>query len=135
VQGTEEQERRRHRRLPAAFPVRFTGRTPAGTAVLGRGLTLDVSSGGLRFETDAAEPPVPQTEVALHILVPRSPESGETRVFVSARATVVRCEPVDAASRRHTGARWSLAARFSDPPGISLPVPEDFVPGHLPTER
>ena len=121
-----ELERRRYRRLSLAFPVRFSGRTAAGGSLQGQGLTVDISSGGLRFETDLAEGVPPRTELALYITIPRHPESGETSVFLSGRATVVRCEPIDPSSRRHTGARWSLAARFDKHPDISLPIIEDF---------
>jgi len=106
--------------------VRFSGRTASGASVQGQGLTVDISSGGLRLETDLAEKVVPRTELALYITIPRHPESGESSVFLSGRATVVRCEPLDAHSRHHTGARWALAARFHKHPDISLPILEDF---------
>jgi hypothetical protein len=47
-------------------------------------------------------------------------------VFLSGSATVLRCEPVDAESRRHTASRWAVAARFETHPDISLPVVEGF---------
>jgi len=124
--GIPNHERRRHRRLDLAFPVRFTSRTPSGVGLQGHGLTVDISSGGVRFETDAAEPVPPQAEIAVHITIPRHRESGESAVFVAGRARVVRCQPVELASRHHTGARWCLAACFLAHPEISLPILEDF---------
>jgi hypothetical protein len=115
-------ERRRHRRLPLALPIRFSSRSGAGTSLHGQGLTTDISSGGVRFETGLAQPPAPQTEIAVYITVPRHAENRESSVFLSGRATVVRCESVDPATRHHTGARWSLAARFDAQPDISLPI-------------
>ena len=130
-----EHERRRHRRLELAFPVRFSGGAGAGGGpprsggLEGQGLTIDISSGGVRFETDLAEPPAPDSEVALQIAVPRHAEGSDGAVFLSGRATVVRCERLDRASRHHTGARWALAARFRQQPEISIPVMEDLSQG------
>ena len=125
--GTDEQgERRKHRRLNLAFPIRFSSRTPAGTSLHGQGMTLDISSGGVRFETDLAQPPSPQSRVTVYINIPRHTETPESSVFLSGRATILRCMPVDAATRHHTGAHWSVAARFDAHPDISLPIPENF---------
>ena len=129
LRSSADHDRRRYRRLSLAFPVRFSGRTLQGSPVHGHGLTVDISTGGLRFETDVPGSVPPQTEIALQITIPRQFESGENSVFLSGSATVVRCEPVDARSRRHTGAHWSLAARFHRHPEVSLPIMEDFTLG------
>jgi hypothetical protein len=126
LRSSSDHERRRHRRLTLAFPIRYSGRAPAGSSFQGQGLTVDISSGGVRFETDSPEAVAPHTEVVLYITIPRHPESGESPVFLSGKATVVRCDAIDATSRRHTGAHWRLAARFHKHPDISLPIMEDF---------
>ena len=122
-------ERRRHRRLGLALPIRFSGRTLAGTGFHGQGLTADISSGGVCFESDLAEPPQPHTDVAVYITIPRHADSPRTAVFLSGNARVLRCGRLDPATRRHTGARWLVAARFDTHPDISLPIVEDFSPG------
>ena len=122
-------ERRRHRRLELAFPIRFSSRTPGGASAHGQGFTVDISSGGVRFETDLAEPPRPQTAVAVYITVPRHGDNAKSAVFISGSATVLRCARLDPEHRHHTGARWSLAARFESHPDISLPIVEGFGPG------
>jgi hypothetical protein len=122
-------ERRRHRRLALAFPVRFSGRSARGSTVHAQGLTVDISPGGVRFEAQISEPVAAQTEIALHIAIHRHGESSDSPMFLSGRATVLRCEPVGAGSRQHTGARWALAARFHKHPDVGLPVIEDFSPG------
>jgi hypothetical protein len=94
--------------------------------VQGQGFTVDISSGGVRFETDVAAPPPPQTDVALYITIPRQADSPKSAVFLSGSATVLRCERLDADSRHHTGARWAVAARFETHPDISLPIVEGF---------
>jgi len=109
--------------------VRVSSRSGAGTALQAQGLTRDISPGGVRFETDLPQALAPGSEIAVHITIPPHGDSRESSVFISGRATVLRCRPIDAASRRHTGARWSLAARFEAHPDISLPVMEDFTPG------
>jgi hypothetical protein len=126
VSESTPRERRRHRRLDLAFPIRFSSRTPAGTSVQGQGFTVDISSGGVRFETDLAEPPEPDTDLAVYVTIPRHGENAKSSVFLSGSATVLRCERLDAASRRHTSARWAVAARFQAHPDISLPIVEDF---------
>jgi hypothetical protein len=87
---------------------------------------MDISSGGVRFETNLAQPLPPQSEIAVYITIPRHADNRESSVFLSGRAFVVRCESVDPATRHHTGARWCLAARFDAHPDISLPIPENF---------
>ncbi len=119
-------DRRRHRRLELAFPIRFSSRRSSGASSQGQGYTVDISSGGVRFETDVAEPPVPQTDVAVYITIPRRAERAKSSVFLSGSATVLRCERVDPESRHHTGARWCIAARFEAHPDISLPIAEEF---------
>jgi len=126
--GTQP-EQRRHRRLDLALPIRFSGRTATGAGYHGQGLTADISSGGVRFETDLAEPPPTSADVAIHITIPRHGDSAKSAVFLSGNARVLRCAPVDATTRRHTGARWLVAARFDAHPDISLPIVEDFAPG------
>jgi hypothetical protein len=124
--SSPQPERRRHRRLELAFPVRFSTRSRSGAKAQGQGLTVDISSGGVRFETDAAEAPQPQTDLAVYITIPRREDDAKSSVFLSGTATVVRCEPADPETRRHTGARWCVAARFEGHPDISLPFVEDF---------
>ncbi len=123
------QERRRHRRLELAVPIRFSSRAPTGASTHGRGFTVDISSGGVCFETDMAAPPPPQTDLAVYITIPRRDDSPKSAVFLSGSATVVRCRRLDAESRHHTGARWSVAARFETHPDISLPIVEGFPGG------
>jgi len=111
--------------LRLALPVRFTA-TAVGGALQGQGLTVDISPGGVRFETDLERAPGPDSEVRLQVAIPR--EGATEPVFISAGATVLRCEPLTPASRHHTGARWSVAARFHKQPEISLPLAEEFPP-------
>ena len=122
-------DRRRHRRLELALPVRFSSRAPGGRGRHGQGFTTDISSGGLRFETEQAEPPQPHSDVAVYITIPRHAESRKSAVFISGNATVLRCTPLEPATRHHTGAKWAVAARFEAHPDISLPIVEDFTPG------
>ncbi|MFP4058748.1 MAG: PilZ domain-containing protein [Candidatus Brocadiia bacterium] len=122
----QPQERRRHRRLELAFPIRFSAAGPPGRGIQGRGLTRDVSAGGLRFETDLAHPPPRHSEITVHITIPAQVEKPDSPVFLSGRATVLRCRPLVPGSRRHTGARWSVAARFETHPDISLPTLDEF---------
>ena len=121
-----EHDRRRHRRLELALPIRFSSRTPAGASAHGQGFTVDISSGGVCFETDMAEPPQPQTGVAVYVTIPRHADSPKSAVFLSGNARVLRCTRLDLESRHHTGARWSVAARFEAHPDISLPIVEGF---------
>ena len=95
----------------------------------GQGVTVDISSGGVCFETDLADPPGAQSDVAIYITVPRHADNAKGAVFISGNATVVRCERVDATTRRHTASRWAVAARFETHPDISLPIVEEFPPG------
>lgn len=126
MNASEPHERRRHRRLELAFPIRFSTRAPGGRSIQGQGFTVDISSGGVRFETDMGEPPPPQTDVAVYITIPRHDDSPKSAVFLSGSATVLRCERLGPESRRHTGSRWAVAARFETHPDISLPIVEEF---------
>ena len=95
----------------------------------GQGFTVDISSGGVRFETDLAEPPRPHSEVAIYVTVPRHADNAKSAVFISGNATVLRSERLDPETRHHMAARWAVAARFETHPDISLPIVEDFPPG------
>jgi len=105
--------------------VRFTTAGGAG-ALQGQGLTVDISPGGVRFETDLERALEPESELRLQVAIPREREVGKEPVFISAGATVLRCEPLGPATRHHTGARWAVAARFHKQPEISLPLAEEF---------
>lgn len=121
-------ERRRHRRLALALPVRFAAQAPGVGTVQSQGLTVDISPGGMRFETELEQAPRPESELRVQVAIPREREGGMEPVFISAGATVLRCEPLGPTTRHHTGARWSVAARFHKQPEISLPLAEEFPP-------
>jgi len=112
--------------LNLALPVRFSAAGAGAGTLQGQGLTVDISPGGVRFETDREQGPRPHSEVRLQVAIPR--EGAAQPVFISAGATVLRCEPLTPASRHHTGARWSVAARFHRQPEISLPLADEFPP-------
>ncbi len=94
----------------------------------GQGLTVDISPGGIRFETDLERAVEPESELRLQVAISREREGGKEPVFISAGATVLRCEPLGPTTRHHTGARWSVAAYFHKQPEISLPLAEEFPP-------
>jgi len=112
--------------LNLALPVRFTAPAAGAGVLQGQGLTVDISPGGIRFETDLEDGPRPESEVRLQVAISR--EGAAEPVFISGGATVLRCEPLTPESRHHTGARWSVAARFHKQPEISLPLAEEFPP-------
>ena len=122
----EPSERRKHRRLSLAFPIRFSTRSAGGANLHGQGMTLDISPGGLSFETDLPQLPPARSEISIYITVPRHTDIPESAVFLSGRATILRCSALDAHSRHHTGARWAVAVRFDAHPDISLPISESF---------
>ena len=123
--SSPDAERRRDRRLELAFPIRFTGRTPAGSPIEGQGLTVDISTSGVRFETTSAPALDPRSDLTFQIAIPQASDSP---VFLSGGATVVRCDRLEAGARHLTGAHWGLAVRFHQRPDVSLPVLEDFRP-------
>ncbi len=126
VSIAEHSERRKHRRLQLAFPIRFSARSAGGANLHGQGMTLDISSGGLYFETDLAHLPPARSEISVSLTVPRPTDLGESAVFLSGRATILRTCALDSRSRHHTGARWAVAVRFEAHPDISLPSSESF---------
>ena len=79
-------------------------------------------------ETDLERALEPESELRLQVAIPREREVGNEPVFISAGATVLRCEPLGPTTRHHTGARWAVAARFHKQPEISLPLAEEFPP-------
>jgi hypothetical protein len=126
MSAAEQSDRRKHRRLPLAFPLRFSTRSGGGASLHGQGMTLDISSGGVCFETDLVQLPPARSEISVYIAVPRQSDTPESALFISVRATIVRTIALDATSRHLTGARWAVAARFEMHPDISLPIPEGF---------
>ena len=77
-----------------ALPVCFLTRSAAGASLPSEGMTLDVSPGGLRFDVDLHQPPPLHSEIAACTFVPPHPRVPESSVFLSGRATILRCTPI-----------------------------------------
>lgn len=107
------QERRRYRRLGIRLPLecRFPGMPQAF-----RCCTLDISTGGVRFDLDLpAEFPRPQCPSILDLAVTIPPGAGHSPYEgrVSAAAEVLRCESVAGNGPGRQG--YSMAVRFKQP--------------------
>ena len=122
--GRASTDRRRTQRLALELPVRYCARAPNGARRQGQGITVDVSTGGLRFETAADDAPEPPCRIAVHVTIPGRGEGARGSVCVSGQAIVLRRVALDAATGHHTGARAAIAVRFDEHPAISLPVLE-----------
>jgi hypothetical protein len=112
-------ERRQHRRLDIRLPLECRRVDDAQGNAL-RTVTLNVSTGGVRFETDAEELE-PGTLLHLELTVPPGDGHWPWQGRVSAVGEVVRIAPTranglqDPVSRRVT-----VAARFRDPLKLSF---------------
>jgi hypothetical protein len=105
-----------------ALPICFLTQSAAGVSLPSEGMTRDVSPGGLRFDVDLPQPPPLHSEIAACIFVPPHARAPESSVFLSGRATILRCTPIGPRLGHRTGTRWSVAARFDTHPVICLPA-------------
>lgn len=107
------QERRKHRRLGVKLPLEC--RFP-GTAQAFRCCTLDISTGGVRFDLDLpADFPPPRCRSVLDLAVSIPPGAGHSPYEgrVSAAAEVLRCESLAGANAGRQG--YGMAVRFKQP--------------------
>ncbi len=110
-------ERREHRRLEIRLPLEY--RPAAEGACAYRTVTLNVSTGGLYFETDSQDIG-PGTLLELELTVPPGDGHFPYVSRVSSVAEVLRARPLAReVSARPGGQRLGVAARFREPLKLS----------------
>ena len=111
-------ERRQHRRLDIRLPLEYRRVDDALENVF-RTVTLNVSTGGVRFETEAEEL-TPGTLLNLELTVPPGDGHWPLQGRVSAVGEVVRVSPPEAQGPKQVARRVAVAARFREPLKLSF---------------
>ena len=112
-------ERRKDRRLGLNLNVEFTPGKSSGVAVPCSGTTLNVSAGGVFFETDAAGLIENGMAVFLKIGVPKHAEGSPDPLVLHCEGTVCRIEELpehDSDDKKPLG----VAVRFNNRPNIEF---------------
>jgi len=113
--STQKQEKRSHRRLELRLPLEFY-RTEAGRCASLHSTTVNVSTGGVYFET-TAEDLKPGDELALELGVPTSENHFPQEGKIAAISKVIRV--LEITKKRTAGGAdfncFGIAAQFQKP--------------------
>jgi len=107
-------EKRADRRLRLNYEVEFSPTVQNGVAVPCAGTTLNVSAGGVFFETASMCGITDGTELLLKISVPRHGNPSGEPLVLKCTGTVCRIVPLD-----DTG-RLGLAVHFNNRPNVEF---------------
>ena len=114
----EPQERRKDRRLSLNLPVEFTLAQAHGAAVIRPGLTHNVSSGGVYFETNMAKALAADSTISIKLAIPQRDENSSSMLSLLGNAVVRRVDAL--ADDPGEAVRCGIAAQFSKKPNVQV---------------
>ena len=119
---TEYTERRRDRRLDLSLPIEFTVSAEAVSPLPRTGLTRNVSSGGVYFETTVRQSVLADAPIKVRIAIPRTDDESTSSLSLQGEARVVRVDHLrtdttDGAESREV---WGVAVVFCERPNVRL---------------